>query len=815
MKLLTTLILALLSCLISFAQDFYVQGIVTDSIGETEPYATIKIYCKADTLKPAAIDLTDSDGAFKISLPAPADYTLHVAAVGKCPFSIPFSLKLSQPSANLGTIQLKDSSTSLNEVTVSAQRPLVSKEIDRIGYDVQADDQAKTSPIIEILKKVPLVLVQPDGTILVNGSSNYKIYRNGRPNASYSQNAKELFKSIPASSIKKIEVITDPGAREDAEGVGAILNIVTMENTGLRGVAGNVSVAANTIERLPNNLSASLTTQIDKFTISPYVGYFRSKRSNRSEDCSETTFLDTGDKMSSFANSESQYSSCYWGFDSSLELDTLNLFTIEYSGNSFTNKNSSEGHNALTSANGDLVYSYDSFTDMPKGINSYHSFSANYQRSTHRKDETLTLSYQLDLGNSSNESSNTYSDMVNSPVPYTGIINISNNHGTEQTLQFDWSRPYGAIHKLDLGAKYIHRYSHSENNITYIGANDVNTDFAHTTQVAALYADYRAKFDKFGLRAGARYEYSHLGGEYKTGNTPKFASDFNDIVPNLAVSYNINDANTLKFSYSMRIARPGIYYLNPTVNSTPNSVSSGNPHLHSAKYNGLILNYSFMKPKINIDFTTTYQFSDNGIVNVENAVNNIMYSTVENVGKSRTFAFSLYAQWMIAENSSLSFNGSASYRKYQNPASTPGAWLTNSGWNGYGYARFSQRLPWKLRANLSLNYWSGGLYSVYSKSMPVGAFAFDHAISLQRSFLSDDRLTVQLSASNPFGPYTGSYKSTSFNSGSEGISYNKDFHNAYASLRVSYRFGSLKATVKKTKGITNDDKQSESSKGGK
>ena len=95
----------------------------------------------------------------------------------------------------------------------------------------------------ETLNKVPLVSVDPDGTIKVNGSTSFKIYKNGRPNNSYSNNAKEIFKALPASMIQKIEVITDPGAREDAEGTTAILNIITVKNVITKGAMGNVGLA--------------------------------------------------------------------------------------------------------------------------------------------------------------------------------------------------------------------------------------------------------------------------------------------------------------------------------------------------------------------------------------------------------------------------------------------------------------------------------------------------------------------------------------------------------------------------------------------
>ena len=119
----------------------------------------------------------------------------------------------------------------LDGVVVKAQRQLVKQEIDRIAYDVQHDEESKTQTVMDMLRKVPMVTVDGQDNIQVKGNSNFKVYKNGHYDPSLSKNAKEVFKSMSASMVKRIEVITDPGAREDAEGAEAILNIVTLTNT--------------------------------------------------------------------------------------------------------------------------------------------------------------------------------------------------------------------------------------------------------------------------------------------------------------------------------------------------------------------------------------------------------------------------------------------------------------------------------------------------------------------------------------------------------------------------------------------------------
>ena len=139
----------------------------------------------------------------------------------------------------------------LEGIVIKAQKQLIKQDIDRIGYDVQADEESKTLTVLDMLRKVPMVTVDGEDNITVKGNSNYKIYKNGHYDPNLSKNAKEVLKSMPASMVKRIEVITDPGAREDAEGVDAILNIVMMDGRRLDGVTGSVTASYNTLEH-PN-----------------------------------------------------------------------------------------------------------------------------------------------------------------------------------------------------------------------------------------------------------------------------------------------------------------------------------------------------------------------------------------------------------------------------------------------------------------------------------------------------------------------------------------------------------------------------------
>ena len=184
--------------------------------------------------------------------------------------------------AQTDSTQVKNDSITWNKelegVTVKAQRQLIKQDIDRIGYDVQADEESKTLTVLDMLRKVPMVTVDGEDNIKVKGNSSFKIYKNGHLDPSLTQNAKEILKSMPASMVKRIEVITDPGAREDAEGVNAILNIVMMDGRSFNGVTGGVNLSYSTTKA--PSISGNMTTQFGKAIVSIDAGYNKMTEQN-------------------------------------------------------------------------------------------------------------------------------------------------------------------------------------------------------------------------------------------------------------------------------------------------------------------------------------------------------------------------------------------------------------------------------------------------------------------------------------------------------------------------------------------------------
>ena len=207
--------------------QFSVKGVLVDSLSnEGEPYSTIRISLKSNPAKPVKLAVTDTNGKFSERLVSPGTYLISFSSVGKRTVQKEFTVSDTKKVADLGHIQMAEATEMLKGVEVVAQKPLVKAEIDKVTYSIEDDPDSKTNSTLEMLRKVPLVTVDGEDKIQVNGSSNFKVHVNGKPNNMMSNNPTEVLKSLPANSVKSIEVITDPGAKYDAEGVGGILNII-------------------------------------------------------------------------------------------------------------------------------------------------------------------------------------------------------------------------------------------------------------------------------------------------------------------------------------------------------------------------------------------------------------------------------------------------------------------------------------------------------------------------------------------------------------------------------------------------------------
>jgi hypothetical protein len=688
-------------------------------------------------------------------------------------------------------------SKELDGIVVKAQRQLIKQEIDRIGYDVQADEESKTQTVMDMLRKVPMVTVDGEDNILVKGNSSFKIYKNGHYDPSLSKNAKEVFKSMPASMVKRIEVITDPGAREDAEGVNAILNIVMVDGSKMQGITGVVSAAYTSLNH--PNIYASLTGQMGKLLMSVDYGFGgMSNRETENSTHTERSFLDTGNKMTLHSEGSNPGGIHYTNLNASYDIDSLNLISASFGGYFYKLDVKGDSWTAMNSATNQPVYSFSNHYWMP-GY-SHHSWNGrlDYEHKTRRKGERFTLSYMLALTRQHTDQENTYSDLMNAPFAYTGSLQTERERFTEHTFQADWLRPLGKGHQLEVGTKYIDRNNNSHNTQNFYGTDlQMDDEFLHTTRVLAGYADYIYNREKWSARAGLRYEYSFMQGSYPDGKKETFNKHLNDWVPQASLKYQLTDAQSLKLNYTTSINRPGISYLNPAMVISPTIIQQGNPQLVSSRTQRISLVYSYILPNLTLQVAPGYHHTSGGISEIQTAKDDIRYRTYDNILRYRRASIENYVQWKPFDGTTIVVNNNLRYEHYENP----NLGYRTFGWSDNYYINISQKFPLKLLLYLSS-------YGKIGRS-PSDIYTMRHSYwgyyaSLQRSFLKDDRLTVRIAANAPFNKYWSSEAET-VNGNFRDVQQSWNRARSFT-IAVTYRFGSLKANVKKTEhSIDNDD----------
>lgn len=698
----------------------------------------------------------------------------------------------------------------LSEVSVVAAKPLINAEVDKTVYNISDDPDSKTNTLLEMLRKVPFVTVDSDDNIKVNGSSSFRIYMNGKPSGILSNNPKEILRSIPAHTIKKIEVITDPGARYDAEGVSGILNVIT-KGAEFEGYSVNL----NTMLMNKVQVAGGYTTvKYGKFSLSANYSFSHYKSKIKSDSYREQ--FDNPDETYLTRHFDQRFNTPghYGGLEASFEIDSLNLITLSGYLNDGRNKTTSFYNYTMENSVHDPVYSYGYDFDNHENWG-YSSVKADYQRLFKRnKKEMLTLSYQY--GYSPNNM-NSFSKIVDKEGDSPSLQYLDNyNHqwnkarGTEHTLQLDYVNPFTSKHSLEGGMKYIRRSNSSraiseikreEEDVWQPSAYQPFLTYEHLQNIMAAYAGYTFNNKKWGLNSGIRMEHTWQDVDYKEGRGDDFDYQATDWVPSLSGSFKISDHQNLRLSYNLRLRRPGINYLNPYVKISGSSISYGNPDLESEKHHRFTLAYSYFASKLNIQASLLYSTSSGGIGNYQFLdEKNLLNSTYGNIEMSKGGGISTYIGYNPSANTTLSVNASLYYlnirlaKEYKELLNG----LSNNGINGGIYTNFSQKFNYGWRLALS-----GGCGK---QEITLGYYPevfYNYGASVSKSFLGE-KLTLALRGQNFLQRYTRTTDKQIY----------PDFHlkqkmryyDNIVGITVSYRFGELKESVRKaSRSIANDD----------
>lgn len=716
---------------------------------------------------------------------------------------------LAQTSANSADslkLQAIQDSLDLQGVEVVAQKPVVKMTTDKMTYNVQQDADAKTMTLLDMLRKVPMVNVDGQDNVTVKGSSNFKVYVDGKPNQMFQNNFSQVAKSVPASMVQSIDVITSPGAKYDAEGTTGVLDIKMVRQNGKQNsdcdncYNGNVELTASNHGERAN---VYIGGQQGKLTYST-MGFFVWQTMDN------TKVTNTRIQQTTLGESHET---------NEMEMDehhpfSLGEITLGYAIDSLSTINASAG---ISGSN--THHDYDprnTFSGGPYGDGFsyvYHSSDRNkylgvnastdYQRWLNADHtSSLTLSYLFDYNPAHNRTRTAYNDVADVVgLTLSDLYSDSRTWGTSHTGQADLTLDLGKGQTLETGAKFISRRNKSDSRLyDVVGGEDVfNAEnsmiYRNLQSIVAGYAQYKLTQEKYNARLGLRYEHTFESVKYAEHSERNFHKDYGNLVPSGSVGYNITPTSNIGLTYTMRISRPGISQLNPYTDRTnPTSLSYGNPSLAVMKSHNVSLSYNFFTPKLMLNASLSHDYVGNEIesyqfVDADNKYN----STYANNGKSRNTYVDAFVRWVATKTSTLMLNGNVSYGDWK--AKELG--YHNWGWSGSAYVGLEQQLPWKVKGSLGL-FAQTRNYNLMSYNSGMQFFN----VSLTRTFLKD-RLELSARYANPLRSHLIINR---YNTG-------KDFSNLthvsiplqMVALSVKWNFGNTKKQFGKYNSKINND----------
>jgi outer membrane receptor protein involved in Fe transport len=776
-----------------------VEGIVADTT-TNKPVAYITVAIKKDSLVLKTL-VTAQNGRFVFAGLPFGKYTLIATALGYLPKARLFDLSSENQTFNADTLLLVAQVNTLANVSVTAMRPIIKQEVDRISYDIQADPESKVLTALDMMRKVPLLSLDADDNIKLKGSDNYKILINGKPSSMIDRSPKDVLRGMPASSIQKIEVITTPPAKYDSEGLSGIINIITNKKID-NGYNGSLNVRHQIPIGGPS-AGVSFSFKQGKFGMSAYGGA-GSYKSPETEILNSR--ITTGVNPSTLINNgrrKFDNISRYGGADFSFEVDSLNLITAGL--NPYSGYNNTTTMQLFSLSSTSPFISYDllgknrfEWSGLELSLNYQHGFKNN-------KERLLTFSYKSNNGGNPQRNELLFSNRQNYNDPNYEQQNDSRSK--EQTFQVDYVHPVKKL-IMEAGIKGIlrdnksdfeYRTFDSQTGQYQIDLSRTNR-FNNTQDILGAYNSYAYSLTDLVFKAGLRIEETFVHADF-ISNAANLNTDYFNLIPSFSISRKFKNQSNLNFGFTQRIQRPGIYNMNPFVDrSTPNYEDTGNPDLKAVLSNNFELTYSKFK-KGSVTVGLSYNFANNTIQNVSvySAANGITRSTYENIGKDKTLLSNLNVNYPLTAKWNVSLSGNIGYTWLEGIIN--GVSTENSGITGYAYLNTGYKFERQWKANASFSY-SAASVNLQGKSGEFYYMSFSGSKEVVK-----DKLTLSAGVNNPFTKYR--YYKTFLEGPDFTQRYIGQNYSRSVSMSLNWKFGSLKEAVKKSqRNINNDDVKS-------
>ncbi|SDX80334.1 TonB-dependent receptor domain-containing protein [Hymenobacter psychrophilus] len=798
------------------------EGTVLDATTKKPvEYATVALLPLSGTT-PLDGTVCDEKGRFELKGLAEGQFRLQFSFIGYAPQTV--AVTVGGGLMTVPVVRLESTAQKLGEVTVTGERDIIETKPDRIVYNAEKDITNSGGTAADVLRKVPLLSVDPDGGLQLRGSSNIRVLIDNKPSSIVASSVADALKQIPADQIKSVEVITTPSAKYDAEGTGGIINIILKKNN-LQGLNGSVGLAGG---NRSSNANGSLNYRKGKLGINSSLSGFAFYSPNRN-DLTRSLKDGSGNEQLAVRQAGDGNTVGGGGFGRlGLDYDPapFHNLLLNVQGNLFRNSGNYQQYNAqydnrllplpndpvipneftrdtdrkFRTQSYDLNGGYTRTFDGQKG----REWSVLGQHTRNRNEQD----YNLDqfAGNTTANDAKSYREASN---------NLSRN--LETTLQTDYAHPFSPTTTLETGAKAILRRVSSIYDVANSPSLTVidpafnparSNQFDYDQDVLAGYTSYGfSASKKLSFKLGARVENTRVRGSFQerqgqSSDLPGVRQNYTNLLPNLSLNFQPKNekkpGESVRLAYSRRIQRPQIFYLNPFRNTSDTlNVSFGNPDLRPELTDSYELNYTtFVKGSV-LNLSGYVRRTGNAIESFREVKDGVNLQTFRNIGRNATYGGSVFGSIKPLKDWSVSGNVNVYYVSLK----SPGLGFNNSG------VQYNLNLnsSYKFEKGLSLQFF-GGLNSPRVQLQGRQAAWTYYSLGLRKNLLKD-KADLTLNADN-FLSATRNLSSTletdQFRQESNNYLYLRGVR-----LAFNYRFGKVtNQPPKRRRGIQNDDTKS-------
>ena len=647
--------------------DTHISGIIIDKESNTPlEYATISISNSNETnIKYAG--LSDKNGNFKIDV----SYGTYDVKVEYVSFKELFLKNIIvNQSQNLGSIFMIIDENILDEVEVVGEKTEVEIKLDKTVYNIGKDLTLKGSSVSDVLDNLPSLAVDIDGNISLRGNQNVRILINGKPSGLVGISSNDALKQFPSESVEKVEIITSPSARYNAEGTAGIINIVLKKNK-LRGLNGSLSIKGGDPKSYGS--SGNLNFRKNKINFFSNLGtnFSTYKNISNSEteyyiDNRENNFLNETGSRNSENNSFFQNTGIEYLFS-----DQTSLVV------SYLNR---EGESIDESIN-NIDQNFQNVNKISQRIENENENDNTYEFSINFSHEfltmgTLTMDYQIENSNEIERGFLNNTQKSPSTIKYASENISSDENQNSELYKIDYVVPINEDGQFEIGYRKSNRFQNTnylvedeQANGNFLKNSNLSNSLFYNEKINAFYTQYGNKKGKFSYLIGLRIEESKTVVKQKETNSID-TKKYNDIFPTINIALELNKNQTITLGYNRRISRPRSYFINPFPSrSSETSFFQGNPYLDPTYSNGVDLGFLNKLDKTTLNGSIYYKKSKRIFTFINESTGNyvlvneiqvpvirrspINLSNREEIGVEFNTSYSHSRDWRISGNINL------------------------------------------------------------------------------------------------------------------------------------------------------------------